>query len=360
MVHNFSPGPAKLPAPVLAQAQAELLDFRGSGMSVMEISHRSDWFDEVIQSAEARLRRLMNIPDSYAVLFVQGGAWTQFSAVPLNLMRRGQADYVDTGSWSDKAIAEARRYGNVRVIASSQDDQYRHIPSVSLEDVDPHADYLHLTTNNTIYGTCFPQLPEVGSVPLVADMSSDILSKPYPVESFGVIYAGAQKNIGPAGLTVIIVRRDLLGHAHALCPTMLDYQVQADKGSLFNTPPTFAIYLADLVFGWLEAEGGLTAMAARNQAKADLLYGYLDQSACFQPHIAAPDRSLMNVVFSLPSPALEDRFIAESEAAGLQFLKGHRSVGGIRASLYNAVPLSSVEALVHFMHQFEASLDLAK
>ena len=352
-VHNFSAGPAKLPGPVLAQAQAELMDFRGSGMSVMEISHRSQLFDEVIKSAEARLRRLMAIPDHYAVLFVQGGAWTQFSAVPLNLMQRGQADYVDTGSWSAKAIEEARRYGQVRVVASSAEDQYRHIPELTPSDFDPQADYVHITTNNTIYGTAFPHLPDTGEVPLVADMSSDILSQPYPVESFGVIYAGAQKNIGPAGLTVLIVRRDLLGQAHALCPKLLDYQTHAAKGSLFNTPPTFAIYLADLVFGWLEDEGGLEVIAARNQAKAALLYGYLDRSPLFQPVIAAPHRSRMNVVFRLPSPEQEQRFLAESEAEGFRFLKGHRSVGGMRASLYNAVPMASVEALVAFMQAFE-------
>lgn len=352
-VHNFSAGPAKLPEAVLAQAQAELLDFRGSGMSVMEISHRSALFDEVIKSAEARLRRLMNIPNRYAVLFVQGGAWTQFSAVPLNLMRRGQADYVDTGSWSAKAITEARRYGQVRVIASSQEDQYRHIPTLTREALDPEADYLHITTNNTIFGTTFPTLPDSGEVPLVADMSSDILSVPYPVEKFGVIYAGAQKNIGPAGLTIVIVRRDLLGHAHALCPKLLDYQTHANKGSLFNTPPTFAVYLAELVFAWLEEQGGIAAMAEHNRAKAALLYQYLDQSTLFQPIIQPPHRSLMNVVFRLPTPEQEQHFIAASEAAGFQFLKGHRSVGGMRASLYNAVPLEAVRDLVAFMRTFE-------
>jgi phosphoserine aminotransferase len=355
-VHNFSAGPAKLPEAVLTQAQAELRDFRGSGMSVMEISHRSALFDEVIKSAEARLRRLMAIPESYAVLFVQGGAWTQFSAVPLNLMQRGRADYIDTGSWSAKAIIEARRYGQVRVVASSKEDQYRHIPAWTQEDLDPSADYLHITTNNTIYGTTFPTLPDTGEVPLVADMSSDILSVPYRVEKFGVIYAGAQKNIGPAGLTIVIVRRDLLGHAHALCPQLLNYQTHADKGSLFNTPPTFAIYLADLVFAWLEDQGGLAAMAERNRAKAALLYQYLDQSSLFQPLIQSPHRSLMNVVFRLPRPEQEQYFIAASEAAGFRFLKGHRSVGGMRASLYNAVPPEAVGELIAFMREFEEKI----
>ena len=353
-IYNFSAGPAILPAPVMERAQREFRDFQDSGMSVMEISHRSQLFDQVIKSAEARLRRLMNIGEDYAVLFVQGGAWTQFSAVPLNLLTgSGKADYVDTGSWASKALKEAQRYGQAREVASSRADGYVSIPAVQREDFDPEADYVHITTNNTIHGTTYPSLPDTGAVPLVADMSSNILSVPYRVEGFGVIYAGAQKNIGPAGLTIVIVRHDLLGRAMPHCPKMLDYATHAAKKSLFNTPPTFAVYLAELVFEWLEDQGGVEAMAIHNQVKAALVYDFLDQSQLFRPLVAAPYRSLMNVVFDVDSEEVRTRFLQESEAEGFYFLKGHRSVGGMRASLYNAMPRAGVEALVAFMAQFE-------
>ncbi len=346
-----------LPEPVMRQVQAELLDYEGTGMSVMELSHRSQLFDRVIKRAEERLRRLMHIPSDYAVLFLQGGASQQFAMVPLNLYRHSQrADYVDTGSWSTKAMAEARRYGEVREVASSRDQHYTYIPTLSAQDFDPAADFVHITTNNTIHGTTYPALPPVGERPLVADMSSNILSTTYRVEDFGLIYAGAQKNIGPAGLTIVIVRRDLLGHAQAVCPKMLNYQTHAEKGSLFNTPPTFSVYLADLVFAWLEAQGGVEAIEQHNRNKAQRLYDYLDASDLFRPFIAAPHRSWMNVVFGLPTPELEARFVRESEAVGMYFLKGHRSVGGLRASLYNAMPMAGVEALIDFMEDFASAV----
>ncbi|MEM9984980.1 MAG: 3-phosphoserine/phosphohydroxythreonine transaminase [Bacteroidota bacterium] len=354
MVYNFSAGPAILPAQVLAQAQAELIDYQGTGMSIMEVSHRSKIFEEVIRSAESGLRELMRIPDRYAVLFTQGGAWTQFSAVPLNLLGGSKrADYLDTGAWSVKAIAEAERYGQVRVVASSKDRKYQYIPSTNPSDFDPDADYVHITTNNTIYGTTFPALPQGGGAPLVADMSSNILSQHYEVEDFGLIYAGAQKNIGPSGLTVTIIQKELLGKAHPLCPKMLNYQTHAEKDSLFNTPPTFAIYLADLVFQWLINQGGVRAMEQLNRQKAGLLYQYLDQSTLFEAPIQASDRSIMNVVFRAQSPEREQAFIDASSQQSFQFLKGHRSVGGMRASLYNAMPLAGVEALIEFMREFE-------
>lgn len=351
---NFSAGPATLPLPVLEQAQAELLDYKGTGMSVMEMSHRSSAFQDIIDRAEASLRQLMGIPEAYSVLFMQGGAYSQFSAVPLNLLRNSRkADYINTGDWSTKAIQEAGRYGTVRTVASSEDRQFTYIPDLDPTSFDPGADYVHLTTNNTIYGTCYDQLPDTGTVPLVADMSSDILSKIYRVEDFGLIYGGAQKNIGPAGLTLVIVRKDLLGHAMDITPVMLNYQVQAEKGSMFNTPPTFAIYLAGLVFDWAIGLGGLSAIEARNRAKAQLLYDYLDRSAIFRPTVAAPYRSIMNVCFKLPTKELDAQFLAGAEAHNLKTLKGYRTVGGMRASLYNAMPMEGVEALVGYMAEFE-------
>lgn len=351
---NFSAGPATLPQPVLEQAQAELLDYRGTGMSVMEMSHRSSAFQDIIDRAEASLRQLMRIPDDYYVLFMQGGAYSQFSAVPLNLLGENRkADYVNTGDWSSKAIKEAGRYGQVRTVASSEDRQFTYIPALDSADFDPEASYFHITTNNTIYGTCYDQLPETGVVPLVADMSSDILSKVYRVEDFGLIYGGAQKNIGPAGLTLVIVRKDLVGQAMDFTPVMLNYQPHAEKGSMFNTPPTFAIYLAGLVFDWAIGLGGLEAIEARNRAKAQLLYNYLDQSAIFQPTVAAPYRSIMNVCYKLPTKELDAQFIAGAESRNLKTLKGYRTVGGMRASLYNAMPMEGVEALVGYMEEFE-------
>lgn len=352
-VYNFAAGPAMLPAAVLRQAKAKLIDYRGAGVSIMEMSHRGKIFSDVIARAEASLRNLMEIPDHYRVLFVQGGASTQFAAVPLNLFHHShQADFLDTGVWASKAIKEANRFGKARVVASSRDKNYTYIPETQNSDFDPKADYLHITTNNTIYGTRLPYLPGRPGVPVVADMSSNILSEVYKVSDFGLIYAGAQKNIGPAGLTIVIVRDDLLGHASAQCPTMLNYQTHVDKGSMYNTPPTFAIYLAGLVFDWVLEQGGVPAMQQRNVAKAKCLYDYLDQSDYYQANIQGPERSLMNITFSLKDKEQEARFVAEAEANGLQALKGHRSVGGIRASVYNAMPLEGVQALVDFMDQF--------
>lgn len=352
-VWNFSAGPAKLPHEVLTRAQNELLDFDGKGMSVMEISHRSAEFDEIIRQAENRLRRLMGIPDHYRVLFMQGGAWMQFGMVPMNLMQKGKAQYVDTGAWSAHAIREASKYGKVEVVASSQADSYSQIPSLPTNWLDPEADYVHLTTNNTIYGTLWSEVPDTKGVPLVADMSSNILSQPYEIEKFGLIYAGAQKNIGPSGLTIVIIREDLIGHAGPTVAKMLDYKTYADKNSMFNTPPTFAIYLANLVFEWLEEFGGIPAIHQRNLDKSAILYDFLDQSNAFLPVVKKGDRSLMNVVFRMRNPDLEAEFLAKAESQKMYFLKGHRSVGGIRASMYNAMPLEGAKALVELMKTYE-------
>ncbi|GAB4404586.1 MAG: 3-phosphoserine/phosphohydroxythreonine transaminase [Bacteroidia bacterium] len=358
-VFNFSAGPAVLPLPVLERTQAELIEYGGSGMSVMEMSHRGKVFTGIRDRAEAALRQLMQIPDSYAVLFLQGGATTQFAMVPMNLTRRGKADYVNTGVWSKKAIAEAKKYTQVRVVATSEDKAFGYIPALTKADFDPEADYVHITTNNTIYGTLFPEIPDTGDVPLVADMSSNILSQAYRVEDFGLIYAGAQKNIGPAGLTIVIVRRDLMGTILPPTPVMFDYKIHADNDSLYNTPPTFAIYMAGLVFEWMLAEGGVAEMERRNREKAGLLYDFLDRSEVFASTIADPYRSLMNVPFRLPSEDLDKQFIAEAEAAGLKSLKGHRSVGSMRASIYNAMPLEGVQALIDFMAAFETKIKAA-
>lgn len=352
-IWNFAAGPAKLPQEVLARAQRELLDFDGRGMSVMEISHRSTAFGDIILQAEERLRRLMNIPPHYRVLFMQGGAWMQFGMIPQNLMRNGFAQFVDSGAWSAHAAGEAAKYGKVEIIASSKEDKYQYVPSLPDNWQNPEADYVHVTTNNTIYGTLLTELPDTGTVPLVADMSSNILSQPYEIEKFGLIYSGAQKNIGPSGLTLVIIREDLIGHAGPTVAKMLNYQTYADKGSMFNTPPTFAIYLANLVFEWLEAQGGVLAMHQRNLEKAAILYDYLDQSSVFSPIVRKQDRSLMNVVFRMNSPELEADFLNKAEARNLYFLKGHRSVGGLRASMYNAMPKAGVEALVALMKSYE-------
>ncbi len=352
--YNFSAGPANLPLEVLEKAQNELVDYRRSGMSVMEMSHRGKDYTEIHQNAQQHLRKLMDIPPEYQILFVQGGASSQFAAVPLNLFsENGQADYVNTGAWSKKAIAEAKRYGKVKVIASSEDTTFNYIPELSPEMFSKDADYVHITSNNTIYGTCYPNLPEVGSVPLVCDMSSDILSKPYDVSKFGLIYAGAQKNIGPAGLTIIIVREDLTGHAKDFTPTMLNYQTHANNNSMFNTPPCFIIYMAGLVFEWMLENGGLSAMEQRNRQKAGMLYQYLDQSDLFRATVNGADRSIMNIPFVTGDGELDKKFIAEAEAINLKTLKGHRTVGGMRASIYNAFPLEGVEKLVNFMSDFE-------
>ncbi|MBC7780198.1 MAG: 3-phosphoserine/phosphohydroxythreonine transaminase [Proteobacteria bacterium] len=353
-VFNFSAGPGVMPEPVLERAAVEMSSWRGRGLSVMEMSHRSDEFIEIAQHAEARLRALLAIPSNYRVLFLQGGATLQFAMVPINLRRAGASvDYLDTGQWSRKAIDEARKSGPVNVVASSADTKFTSIPARAGWRCDPAASYLHYTSNETIGGVQFHHVPDSGQVPLVCDMSSDILSKPLDVARFGVIYAGAQKNIGPAGVTVVIVRDDLLGRADPSTPAMLDYAVQAQSESMFNTPPTWAIYIAGLVFDWLEALGGLAEIERRNRDKAMLLYELFDATEFYRCPVAVEDRSLMNVPFTLGDAKLDPLFLDEAQALGMQQLKGHRSVGGMRASLYNAMPRAGVEALVQFMREFE-------
>lgn len=353
-VYNFSAGPAMLPDAVLERARAELLDWHGTGMSVMEMSHRGEEFVSIARQAEADLRRLMGIPDDYHVLFLQGGATSQFAMVPMNLLRgRGRADYLDTGLWSRKAIKEARRYCEVNVAASSEAGGYTTIPPRESWRLDPEAAYVHYTPNETIGGVEFHWIPDTGDVPLVADMSSTILSRPIDVSRFGLIYAGAQKNIGPAGLTVVIVRRDLVGETLPGTPTMFDYAAHAEAGSMLNTPPTFAWYLAGLVFQWLLEQGGLEAMAERNRRKAEKLYAAIDASDFYRNPVDPACRSWMNVPFTLADPALDATFLEEAKAAGLVALKGHRSVGGMRASIYNAMPEEGVDRLVEFMQDFE-------
>ncbi|MEE8077394.1 MAG: 3-phosphoserine/phosphohydroxythreonine transaminase [Pseudomonadales bacterium] len=353
-VFNFSAGPAALPTPVLERAQSEMLDYQGTGMSVMEMSHRSKAFIEIAEQAQADLIELLVVPDDYQVLFLQGGATTQFAMVPLNLLRdKNTADYVNTGSWSAKAIKEASRFGEVNVVASSQESNFDHVPDPSTWQLNEDAAYLHICSNETIGGVQFHEFPVTASQPLVADMSSDILSRPIDISSCGIIYAGAQKNIGPAGLTVVIVRKDLLGNARPGTPSMLDYAVHAKADSMSNTPPTYAWYLSGLVFRWLKDLGGLEAMAEINQRKAMKLYNAIDQSNFYHSPVAARDRSWMNIPFTLPEPALDAAFLSGAEAAGLTNLKGHRSVGGMRASVYNAVPEAAVDALIDFMQSFE-------
>lgn len=351
--YNFCAGPASLPESVLEIARDDMLDWHGKGLSLMEMSHRSPEVVGVAEHAEQTLRELLGISDNYAVLFLQGGASTQFSAVPLNLLGgKSSADYVNTGQWSKKAIAEGRRYGDVNVAASSEDTNFSTIPAQQEWQLGKDAAYLHYTPNETIGGVEYFWTPQV-AVPLVADMSSTILSRPIEVEEFGAIYAGAQKNIGPAGLTLVIVRRELLGNAHPLCPAMLNWQIAADNDSMYNTPPTFALYLAALVFDWLVEQGGLEVVGARNAAKAQRLYAAIDSSSFYANPVEVASRSLMNVPFTLADESLDKLFLKESEEAGLLNLKGHRSVGGMRASLYNAVSDKAVDALIAFMQDFE-------
>ncbi len=353
-VYNFSAGPSMLPEPVLKKAASEMLDCNGSGQSVMEMSHRSPEFQAIIEGAEAGLRQLMNIPANYKVLFLQGGASSQFAMVPLNLFGvAAKADFVNTGTWSKKAISEAKRYGSARIAASSEDKKFSYIPKTGKAMFDTSAAYVHITTNNTIEGTRFVELPDTGGVPLVADMSSNILSQTYDVASFGLIYAGAQKNIAPAGVTVVIIREDLMGKALPITPTMFNYKTHADEKSLYNTPPCYCVYIAKLVFDWLKERGGVAAMQKTNEQKASLLYEFLDNSKMFKGTAAAQDRSLMNIPFTSPSEDLDKKFVKESAAAGLINLKGHRSVGGMRASIYNAMPPEGVGKLVDFMKKFE-------
>ncbi len=353
-VLNFSAGPGVMPESVLERAASEMLSWGGRGLSVMEMSHRSDEFIEIAARAEAGLRSLMGIPSGYRVLFLQGGATLQFAMVPMNLRQAGAGvDYLNTGQWSKKAIDEALKSGPVNVVATGAASKFTCIPPRETWACDPAASYLHYTSNETIGGVQFHHVPDAGPVPLVCDMSSDILSRPVDVSRFGVIYAGAQKNIGPAGLTVVIVRDDVLGRAPKSTPAMLDYAVQASSESMYNTPPTWAIYIAGLVFDWLRDLGGLEEIARRNAEKARLVYDLFDITEFYRCPVAPADRSLMNVPFTLRDARLDDRFLQEAEAAGLQQLKGHRSVGGMRASLYNAMPRAGVEALVAFMRDFE-------
>jgi phosphoserine aminotransferase len=354
-VFNFSAGPAVLPEEVLRQAAAEMLDWHGSGMSVMEMSHRGKEFIAIAEEAEAGLRSLMAIPANYKVLFLQGGASLQFAMVPINLLRgKGRADYVNTGEWSKKAIKEAQAFCKVNVAASAEDANFSYVPERDRWKLDPDAAYVHVCTNETIGGVEFNWIPNTGAVPLVADMSSHILSRPIDVSRFGLIYAGAQKNIGPAGLTIVIVREDLLGHAPRGTASMLDYKVHADAQSMSNTPPTYAIYIAGLVFKWLQEQGGLEAMERRNLAKANLLYEYLGDSTLFHSPVREADRSRMNIPFTLRDPALDAAFLKGAEARGMLQLKGHRSVGGMRASIYNAMPIEGVKRLIEYMKEFEA------
>lgn len=355
-IYNFSAGPSTLPVSVLENVSKNLTNYQGQGLSVMEMSHRSPSYMEIHENAKQSLRNLMNIPDTYEILFLQGGASTQFSSVPLNLLNQsGKADYILTGSFSKKAYKEAIRYGDIQVAASTEEDDFTYIPNNDAINVRPDADYVHLCLNNTIYGTRFKpeELPQFDNIPLVADMSSNILSEEYDVTKFGLIYAGAQKNMGPAGLTVVIVRKDLVGKAQDITPTMLDYATQIDKDSMYNTPPTFAIYVAGQVFAWLEEQGGVKAIEAINKEKAAKLYDYIDQSDLYQGTARNENRSIMNVTFRTDSEDLDKAFAKEAQEKGLHNLKGHRSVGGMRASIYNAMPMEGIDALINFMKDFE-------
>jgi len=353
-IYNFSAGPSMLPVEVLEKAASQMLDYEGSGCSVMEMSHRSPVYDNIIKTAEADLRKLMEIPDNYRVLFLQGGATTQFSAVPLNLMNKNKkADYIVSGQFSKKAADEAAKYGEVNVIASSKDRNFAYVPYV--DKFSPDADYVHICMNNTIYGTTYNYIPETGDIPLVADVSSCILSRPIDVSKFGLLYAGAQKNMGPSGLTVVIVRDDLIGNAREGTPVMLDYKIQADNDSMYNTPPCYSIYVAGLVFKWLLDMGGLKEIERRNLAKAKVLYDYLDSSEMFKATADVEFRSIMNACFVTGDADLDKEFVSAAKKAGFENLKGHRSVGGMRASIYNAMPAEGVDALVEFMAEFERS-----
>ncbi len=353
-IHNFSAGPAMLPLPVLEQAQRELISLPGIGMSVMEISHRSKPFDEIIHSAEAGVRDLLQVPEGYHILFLQGGASLQFSMLAMNFLPRdGSADYVLTGSWGKKAVKEAKKCGNVNIAATMADGGFTRVPSQDELTLDPHAAFVHITTNETIEGVEWKTEPGTGAAPLVADASSDILSHPIPIEKYGFIYAGAQKNIGPSGVTLVIVRDDLLQRIPDGLHTMLDYRTHVENNSLYNTPNTWGIYIINLVCRWLTDKGGLAGMQRENETKANLLYDAIDATDFYRGHADPDSRSIMNVTYRLPSEELEKRFCAEATAQGLDGLKGHRSVGGIRASIYNAFPLDGVRALVSFMEEFE-------
>ena len=353
-VYNFSAGPSMLPESVLNKAAAEMLDYQGSGQSVMEMSHRSKIYKTIIDGAEALLRELMNIPDNYKVLFLQGGASTQFAAIPLNFINKsGKADYIVTGQWAKKALAEAQKYGDAKAVASSADKTFTYIPKTKREDFRPDADYVYICMNNTIYGTVYHELPDTGDIPLIADISSCFLSEPLDVSKFAMVYGGAQKNVAPAGLTIAIIREDMLGNARDITPTMLNYQIHADNGSMYNTPPCYTIYICKLVLEWIKNLGGLEKMKLRNEKKAKMLYDFLDSSKMFRGTVVPEDRSLMNVPFVTDNDELNAKFIKEAEDAGFVNLKGHRTVGGMRASIYNAMPVEGVEKLVAFMKKFE-------
>ncbi|XOQ43386.1 MAG: Phosphoserine aminotransferase [Clostridium sp.] len=354
-VYNFSAGPSMLPEAVLRRAAEEMLDYKGCGQSVMEMSHRSSEYAGIINSAESLLREVMEIPHNYKVLFLQGGASTQFAMVPLNLMNKHKkADFVITGQWATKAYKEASRYGEAKVVASSKDKTFTYIPKIDPASLSKDADYVHICMNNTIYGTAFHEIPQTGDIPLVADVSSCILSAPIDVSKFGLLYAGAQKNMGPAGLTVVIIREDLIGNAMDITPTMLNYKTHADHGSMFNTPPCYSIYICMLVLDWLKNTiGGLAEMEKINRKKAAILYDFLDRSKLFRGTVVPKDRSMMNIPFVTGSAELDAKFVAEAAAEGFVNLKGHRTVGGMRASIYNAMPIEGVEKLVAFMEKFE-------
>ena len=353
-IYNFSAGPSMMPVEVLEKAAAQMLNYEGSGMSVMEMSHRSKAYDNIIVETQARLRRVMNIPENYKVLFLQGGATTQFASIPLNLAKAKKADYIVSGYFANNAAKEAEKYVDVNIAASTKAENFARIPTQAELNLTEDADYVYLCANNTIYGTEFKYVPETNGVPIVADMSSNILSKPIDVTKYDVIFAGAQKNMGCAGLTVVIVKEDLLGNADPKTPVMLNWKTLADKDSMYNTPPTYAIYILGLVLEWIENLGGLEARAKRNEAKAQLLYDYLDSSDFYRGAANKDDRSLMNVTFFSPNAELDAKFAKESAAAGMSNLKGHRAVGGMRASIYNAMPMEGVETLIAFMKKFEA------
>jgi phosphoserine aminotransferase len=355
-VFNFSAGPATLPESVLRQAADEMLDWRGSGMSVMEMSHRGKEFISIHAEAESLLRELLGVPSNYKVLFLQGGAIAENAIVPMNMLRgRASADYIDTGEWSKKSIKEAKKYCKVNVAASSEAGGYTSVPRQATWKLDPDAAYVHICSNETIGGVEYHWTPDTGDVPLVADMSSSFMSRPVDVGRYGLIYGGAQKNVGPAGVTLVIVRDDLIGQALPITPSAFDYKIQAENDSMFNTPPTYTIYIAGLVFNWIKAQGGLTAMEAHNRKKAAVLYDHLETTSFFYNPVAREDRSLMNVPFKLRDESLDEAFLKGAQARGMLQLKGHRSVGGMRASIYNAMPIEGVVALVEYMKEFEAS-----
>lgn len=354
-VFNFSAGPSMLPVPVLEKAAKQMLNYENSGMSVMEMSHRSSSYLDIFNKTKDLLKKVMNIPDGYEIVFIQGGATQQFSMVPLNLLKNGKADYIITGSFSKKAATEAKKYGEINIAYDGSDNDFKHIPTQDELKLDPEASYVHLCANNTIYGTEWKYVPETNGVPIIADMSSNILSKPIDVSKYGMIYAGAQKNMGIAGLGVAIIRKDLLQKVSATTPVLLDYTLMIDNDSMYNTPPAYAIYVLGLVLEWIDKMGGLEVMEKRNIEKAKLLYDYLDSSDFYKAHSDKDNRSLMNVTFTTPSKELDAKFVKESIEAGMTNLKGHRSVGGIRASIYNAMPLEGVEKLVAFMKEFESA-----